>query len=190
MGQRLAKFILKVAGWTVVEPPVEEDKCIILGVPHTCIADFLIAYLYYTAVGGKVNIMVKKEFFFWPAGPLLRRMGAIPVDRKKGVNVINQTIEALRGHDKMHLALAPEGTRAPVRKWKSGYHHIARALGIPVYLGYFDWGTKRVGRGERFELSDDAAADLVRIQQHYKKMGIVGRYPEKYVYLEEVEKSI
>ena len=79
-----------------------------------------------------------------------------------------------------------EGTRAPVKKWKSGFHRMAMELGIPVYMGYFDWKTKHVGRGEKIELTGDFHTDLVRIQKHYKKMGVVGRHPEKLAYLDEV----
>ena len=43
-----------------------------------------------------------------------------------------------------------------------------------VYLGYFDWGRKIVGYGERFELSDDSMADLREIQKIYKGMDLKG----------------
>ena len=77
--------------------------------------------------------------------------------------------------------LAPEGTRKPVKRWKSGYHLIARETGVPVYLGYFDWKRKRVGRGQKVELTDDAAADTKRIQEIYEKMDLGARYPENYI---------
>ena len=52
---------------------------------------------------------------------------------------------------------------------------------MPVYLGYFDWKRKRVGRGQKFELTDDAAADTRRIQEIYESMDLGARYPEKYI---------
>ena len=63
---------------------VPEPKCLILGVPHTSGWDFIISYLFYTSIGGKANVMVKKEFFWGPFGPLLRALGGVPVDRSKG----------------------------------------------------------------------------------------------------------
>ena len=81
----------------------------------------------------------------------------------------------------LHLAIAPEGTRKAVKRWKTGFHTIAREVGCPVYLGYFDWGTKRVGRGEKFELTDDPKADMKRIQEIYEDMHMVGKHPEGYV---------
>ena len=81
----------------------------------------------------------------------------------------------------IHLALAPEGTRKPVKRWKTGFHTIAREVGCPVYMGYFDWGTKRISRGHKVELTDDAKADMVRIQAMYEEMHLVGKHPEMYI---------
>jgi 1-acyl-sn-glycerol-3-phosphate acyltransferase len=81
----------------------------------------------------------------------------------------------------VHLALAPEGTRQPVKRWKTGFHTIAREVGCPVYMGYFDWGTKRVSRGQKVELTDDAKADMARIQALYEEMHLVGKHPDMYI---------
>ena len=124
--------------------------------------------------------MVKGELFWGPLGWLLRKMGGIPVDRKRGSSVVLSVINEMKKKDVVHLALAPEGTRQAVKRWKSGFHTIAREVGCPVYLGYFDWGTKRVGRGEKVELTDDAKADLARIQEIYEGMHLVGKHPELY----------
>ncbi|MDD2594379.1 MAG: 1-acyl-sn-glycerol-3-phosphate acyltransferase [Bacteroidales bacterium] len=183
MWRKFCKFLLGILGWKAIEPPAPEDKCLILGVPHTSIWDFAISYLYYTSVGGKAYVLVKGEFFFWPLGSLLKKLGAIPLNKDHGVGVTKQIIDAFKNRDYLHLALAPEGTRAPVKKWKTGFHTIAQAANVPVYLGYFDWKKKIVGRGEKFELSDDANADMLRVQEHYKKMGVVGKHPDKFVYM-------
>ena len=53
--------------------------------------------------------------------------------------------------------------------------------GIPVYLGYFDWKEKRIGRGQKVELTDDATADMQRIQQIYESMNLTGRNPDQYI---------
>lgn len=181
MWKNFCGFILRALGWTAVEPPVPEDKCVILGVPHTSIWDFAISYLYYTSVGGKASVMIAKEFFWWPLGSLLRALGAIPVDRKNPTTLLLSVIHEMNKVDKFHLAIAPEGTRKAVKRWKTGFHTIARECNIPVYLGYFDWKTKRVGRGQKFELTDDAKADMKRIQEIYEQMHLVGKHPEGYV---------
>jgi 1-acyl-sn-glycerol-3-phosphate acyltransferase len=182
MNAKLAHFILKSLGWKAMEPPVPEPKCIILGVPHTSVWDFVISYLYYSSVGGKAYVMIKKGFFKWPLGPILRRCGAIPVERTvhAGASLVRQIITAFEKHDQLHLAIAPEGTRKPVTKWKAGFHAIAKGAGVPVYLGYFDWKTKTVGRGVKFEITDDAQSDLKRIRQWYKDKGVVGLHPDNF----------
>ena len=181
MWRKFCGWLLRVLGWTVDTPAAPENKCIILGVPHTSIWDFIIAYLYYTSVGGNINCMVKGELFWGPLGWILRKIGGIPVDRKRGSNVVLSVIKQMKEKEIVHLAIAPEGTRQPVKRWKTGFHTIAREIGCPVYLGYYDWGTKHIGRGEKVELTDDAKADMARIQKIYEDMNLVGKHPEKYI---------
>lgn len=172
--QKICAWLLKRMGWKAMDGVVPEDKCIILGVPHTSAKDFLISWLYYSSVGGTANIMIKKEFFIWPMGVLLRKMGAVPVDRTHGAVTAKHVIDAIKNAKKMHLAIAPEGTRKKTRRWKTGFHTIAKEAGIPIYLGYFDYKTKRVGRGIKFIPSDNAKEDLRKIMAHYAAMEMEG----------------
>ncbi len=179
--ERFCGWLLKKMGWTSVGGPIPENKGIILGVPHTSAWDFIVSYLFYTQFGKRARVMVKKEFFFWPIGGLLRKAGGIPVDRSSATAMLKSLIAEMERSDTFHLAIAPEGTRKPVRKWKNGYHLIAKATGCPVYLGYFDWKTKRISIGERFELTDDAAGDTKRIQAYYEEKHFVGKHPDNYI---------
>jgi 1-acyl-sn-glycerol-3-phosphate acyltransferase len=181
MWRKFCGWLLRVMGWTADAPAAPEKKCIILGVPHTSFWDFVISYLYYKSVGGNINCMIKAELFWGPLGWFLRKIGGIPVDRKRGSNVVLSVIKEMKKKEVVHLALSPEGTRKPVKRWKTGFHTIAREVGCPVYLGYFDWGTKHVSRGEKIELTDDPKADMARIQQIYEDMHLKGKHPEKYI---------
>ncbi len=173
---------MKKMGWTTVGGPVPEDKAVILGVPHTSAMDFVVSYLFYTQFDAqKARVMIKKEFFFWPIGGLLRSMGAVPVDRSNASAMVKSLIDQMEGEKSFILAIAPEGTRKPVKKWKTGYHLIAKAVGCPCYLGYFDWGRKRVSIGEKVDLTDDARADTDRIQALYEQMHLQGKHPEGYI---------
>lgn len=180
----LSKFILtRVLGWKMlIEEPVPEPKAVILGVPHTCIGDFFIFFLYTRAMGDRMSVMMKKEFFKWPLSPILRKCRVIPVDRARGAGVLKQTIEAFSSREHIHLALAPEGTRKPVKRWKKGFHAIAHSAGVPVYLGHFEWKKKEISYGPRFVTTDDAEADLREIQRYYKNLNPQGRHPERTVY--------
>lgn len=176
----LCRFLLRIAGWKAMEPPVPEPKCIILGVPHTSAWDFVVSYLYYHSFGASANIMIKGDFFKGPMGPILKRMGGIPLDKNKGATLTRQIIEEFNSRESLHLAIAPEGTRDATEKWKTGFHTIAKAANVPVYLGYFDWGKKEVGRGVKFEITDDAQGDLKKIRQWYKDKGVQGKFPKKF----------
>lgn len=125
--------------------------------------------------------MVKKQLFFPPLGWILRKMGAIPVDRQNASSLVRSVIKEMETSEYFHLAIAPEGTRKPVKNWKTGFHLIAKEAGIPVYMCYFDWGTKSIGHGKKVELTDDARADMKRIQQMYEEMHLVGKHPENYI---------
>lgn len=175
----ISKFLLKIMGWKAdLDAVPEVDKCIIIGAPHTSAWDFIISWLYYSSGGYTANILIKKEFFFWPLGYFVRKMGGIPIDRSRGANVIRQTIQIVNERERIHLALTPEGTRARTKKWKAGFHIIAKETGIPVYLGSFDWGRKEITVGVPFEISDDSKNDIQRMKDYYREKGIKGKFPE------------
>jgi len=177
----IARFFLWLTGWKVVGGVAPEDKCIILGVPHTSLWDFVISWMFYKSVGGTANILVKKKFFFWPACYILNYMGAIPVDNARGASLIKQIISEFKKRKVLHLAIAIEGTRKPTTKWKGGFHTIAKTVNIPVYYGLFDWGKKEVGISDKIELTDDLNADITTIKKWYKNRGVAGKHPAKFI---------
>jgi 1-acyl-sn-glycerol-3-phosphate acyltransferase len=120
-------------------------------------------------LGGKANILIKKEFFFWPIGYILKKMGGIPIDRSKASNVVRQIINQFNQRDYMHLAITPEGTRKRTRNWKGGFHTIARTANIPVYLVSFDWGRKTMTIWGKMELTDNQQEDIKRMKEFYGK---------------------
>ena len=181
------RILTKWMHWTTPDQTLTPDpKLILLGAPHSSIWDFVVAWLFYRSLGGKPRVMIKKEFFFWPLGALLRSLGAIPVDRKNPVGITRQVIEAMEKSEQFALCIAPEGTRKPVKRWKTGFHTIAKAAGVPVYVGYFDWGKKEISYGWRMECSDDAMADLLTIQKYYKEKGVAGKHPGCLAYMDGV----
>ena len=180
------KILTRWMHWTPLEsqlPP--EPKLILLGVPHSSIWDFVVAWLFYRSLGGKPRVMIKTEFLFCPLGAPLSSLGAIPVDRKKPVGITRQVIDAMEKSEQFALCIAPEGTRKPVKRWKTGFHTIAKAAGVPVYVGYFDWGKKEISYGWRMECSDDSMADLRKIQQYYKEKGVQPKHPGCLAYLDD-----
>lgn len=183
MTQGFCKFILKITGWTCNDSVAPEKNCVILEAPHTSIWDFLMGYLYYRSIGGHLRTMIKQEAFVFPVGPILRAMGAFPIDRKNPQKMIMSIVHEMESAEgkTFHLVICPEGTRKAVRRWKTGYHTIATACNVPVYLSYVDWGRKCMGRGEKFELSGDPRVDTERIQRRYEEMNLTALHPEGYL---------
>jgi 1-acyl-sn-glycerol-3-phosphate acyltransferase len=173
-------MVLKLMGWKPVNGVMPHKKAIIIGVPHTSAWDFVISYFYYTSVGGVAHTMIKKEFFFWPVGFFLKKMGGIPIDRSRGGTITKQIIHEMNSRDEMHLAITPEGTRKLNKRWKAGFHTIAKATGATVYLGFFDFGRKEIGWYETLELTNDAETDIRRMKAYYRQRGLVGRHPEMF----------
>lgn len=179
MLKAFCKFLFRSLGWTGNNFVIPDKKCILLGVPHTSIWDFVISWIYYTSLGGKMNFMIKKSFFFWPMGVLMRSMGGIPVNRSKGANVIKETIRAFNENEVFRLAITPEGTRKRVKTWKSGFHSIAKAANVPVYYGSFDWGRKHVEIvREPLQLHDDPREDIKFLKDFFREKGVKGKHPE------------
>jgi len=176
----ISKFILRLLGWKSIGNVVPEKKCIIIGVPHTSAWDFVISYFFYTGLGGKANILIKKEFFFWPLGFFVKKMGGLPIDRTKGANVVRQVVQLFNEKETMHLALTPEGTRKLNKNWKAGFHSIATLANVPVYLGSFDWGRKEIAIWEKFELTDNPKEDIKRMKDYYREKGVKGKFPEMF----------
>ncbi len=179
---RFCGWMLQKLGWTVDGEVAKDKVAVILAAPHTSIWDFAICYLFYQSKGVKPRAFVKKEMFFWPFGPILRKLGGIPLDRRNPVYAIKGIIDRMKNSDEVfHLAIAPEGTRKPVKRWKTGYHLIARTLDCPVWLGYIDWRTKHIGYTYSYPLTDNAADDTRGIQAYYEKLNISGKHPENFV---------
>ena len=177
----LMKFFLWLTGWKVINGLVPVPKCIVLGVPHTSLWDFVVSWAFYKSLGGQPNILVNKKFFFWPVGYLLNYMGAIPLDISKGASSIKHILAEIKKRKILHLAIAPEGTRKPTANWKGGFHTIARLANIPVYCAVFDWGRKEIGVIEQIEMTKDMNADIRRIRQWYKNRGVIGKHPERFL---------
>ena len=98
----------KVLGWKAVVNVPDYDKYIVCAAPHTSNWDLFIGKLFYGAIGRDSGFLMKKDWFFWPLGPIFRWMGGIPVERKKRTSLVNQIIEIAKERKTFHLAITPE----------------------------------------------------------------------------------
>lgn len=175
MFRKIARLLLRTCGWTPVGGVPEDPRAVIIAAPHTSNWDGFWALTYKVAVGLDVRFLAKKSLFWFPLGNVLRWFGAIELDRGRARNAVQQAIDEFARNDSFLLALAPEGTRGRTPGWKTGFYRIALGANVPVYLGFMDYRNKRVGLGQRVELSGDPDLDLATFREFYA--GIEGRWP-------------
>lgn len=172
----LAAWLLARLGWKLRVAWPDAPKVVIIVYPHTSNWDFIVGYLARLAMRMKASWIGKHTLFRWPLGPLLRRMGGIPVDRSQAHGLIEALVEAFARQPSLCLVLAPEGTRSRRDHLKSGFYRLALQAGVPVGLGFIDWSTRTVGVERWISLTGDEAADLAVIREAYA--GKVGKRPE------------
>jgi 1-acyl-sn-glycerol-3-phosphate acyltransferase len=118
--------------------------------------------------------MAKRELFRGPLGWVLRRLGGMPIERSATHGVVEQMVERLSRQPRLWLGIAPEGTRKPVAKWRSGFWHIAQRAQVPILPVYFDYPSKTIGIGPLFEPGNDMSADIAALRDFYRPFR--GRY--------------
>ena len=145
--------------------------------PHTSNWDFVAGYAAKMAVGLRASWLGKHTLFKGVMGPLLQSMGGIPVDRGAPRGVVEQAAARFRSTPQLVLAVAPEGTRKKVTRWKSGFHRIARQAGVPIVPVALDWGSKTVHIGEPFQPTASERADLEALQEFFRV--VRGKRPDQ-----------
>ena len=165
-------------GWKIIGNTPNITKYIVISAPHTSNWDFLIGRCFAYIRGIKPKYLIKSELYIWPLSILIRWNGGVPVYRKTAKDMVNQVVDRLNKTDEMILGIAPEGTRAKVEKWKTGFYYIAQEAKIPIVLLYMDYTKKEIGYFDVFWPSENLQNDLNIIQNFYQE--VQGKYPEKY----------
>ena len=117
----VARTLLRLGGWRMAGTLPDLPKLVLIGAPHSSNWDGVWGMLVKVALGLDIRIFAKRELFWWPLGPILRRMGVIPVDRNAARGLIEQMLERFQQEDRFWLGIAPEGTRKRVERWKPGF---------------------------------------------------------------------
>jgi len=178
VSRALGSFGLKLTGWKLKGRMPDVPKFVIIGVPHTSNWDAVSASLAMLASGFKYTFLIKKEWFFWPMGPLFRALGGYPVDRGNGKDVVTQIAKLFDEADKVCVGFPPEGTRSKVEKYKSGYLRAAYAADVPVFICAFDGPKKHVVLDRLFPLTGNIKKDNAAIKA-YVDENWIGVHPER-----------
>jgi 1-acyl-sn-glycerol-3-phosphate acyltransferase len=166
-------------GWRT-EGVLSAPKMVLIAAPHTSNWDFPFTLAAAADLGVRINWMGKDSLFRWPFGGLMRRLGGVPVDRRKSNNMVDQMVAAFAACDTMYLVVPPEGTRGKVRRWKTGFYHIALGASVPIALGFVDYRRKVAGVGPTLMPSGDLDADMATIKAFYAT--VTAKYPHMAVW--------
>jgi len=167
-----------LTGWKFEGSVPDEPKFVIIVAPHTSNWDFPLGVMALFSLGFRVSFLGKHTIFRWPFGIFVRWLGGIPVERSIKRDRVTESIAAFNAAEKLILAIAPEGTRKLVPRWKSGFYHVADGARVPIVPVVFDFGRKVVGICPPFFTTGDMEADMPVIKQHFA--GAVARHPENF----------
>ncbi len=185
MGKLISKFIFFLFGWKL-DDHLKADfrRCVMIASPHTSNWDSLYTKLSFLVMGIPVKMTIKDSYMRFPFGPLIRALGGIGIDRtpkKEGEqrpSMVQEMANLFKTHPELVMLVTPEGTRSLRTKWKTGFYHIAVLAGVPIALGYVDYGKKEAGVGKVIYPSGDIHKDMKEIMAFYKP--IQGKYPENF----------
>lgn len=164
----LGRAVLRLCGWRIEGDWPDVPKLVVIVAPHSSAWDAVWGLAAKLAMGVDIVFMAKQEAFVGPVGWLLRYFGGLPVNRKSPAGVIEQAAAGIAAAERRWFVLAPEGTRRHVEKWRTGFWHIAKRADVPVCGAWFDYPSRRIGVGMPVTLSNDMAADLIRIREQFR----------------------
>ena len=169
-------YLYKHLGWKkeVTEP--HPDKFIICLAPHTSNWDFVLGQLYAGAEGLKINFLMKKEWFFWPLGPLFRKLGGIPVFRDRHTSMTDNLARTALASPTFRLCVTPEGTRSLNPDWKKGFYYIALKAQMPVLLYGIDYERRLIVCTKSMVPTGDFDKEMREIKLYFKDFK--GKRPE------------
>lgn len=172
----IARTFWAFSSWRLVTEAAPDRPTVLIGAPHTSNWDFVFMLAITWRLDMHVRWFGKISLFRGWKGPIMRRLGGIPVDRAAPSGLVNEVLERIRSGEIFGLVVTPDGTRTGNTYWKSGFYRIAREAQLPVTLGYVDRTTKTTGLGPTIELTGDVASDMDQIRAFYADKA--GFHPE------------
>lgn len=166
--QWLGRTVLRLGGWRIDGEFPNIAKAVLIAAPHSSNWDGVWGFATKMALGVRLSILGKHTLFRIPLlARLLRWQGVIPVNRDAAQGVVEQAVAVMRARECIWYAMAPEGTRKRVERWKPGFWRIAHGAGVPVIVVAFDYSCRKIVIGSIMHLTHDMDADIRRIQRWY-----------------------
>jgi len=165
--RRTCRGVLRLCGWSWAGNLPDVPQAVLIAAPHSSWWDGIWGLLMKVGIGADVKFMAKQELFRGPLGSVLRRLGGMSIDRAAAKGVVEQMVDQFARHESFWLGMAPEGTRKAVKRWRSGFWHIAHDANVPIVTAFFNYADKTIGVGPLFHTTADMDADLQRLRELY-----------------------
>lgn len=172
----LALQLLRLFRWRITGTMPNEPRAVLISAPHTSNLDGFFTAVSSLAIGLHTYFLVKHSAFAGPFGPLLRAVGALPVDRVNSKNLVADMAGRIRESERMWLAVAPEGTRNAT-EWKTGFYWMAVQAGVPIILIAFDYAKRETQILGLFHPTGDIKKDLPELMDRYRN--VTPRHPDR-----------
>lgn len=174
----IALFFCKLLGWKLPRKVSDLQKGVMIGAPHTSNWDFMVMLMAVLIWRLDVSWVGKHTLFMGPLGPLMRWLGGVPIDRRSKQNFVQQMVAEFANREHLLLLIAPEGTRSPVEKWRTGFYFIAHEAGVPIIMSYVDYKDREVGIADIVMPTGNAEVEVQKMQDFYATKH--GRHPDNY----------
>ncbi len=164
----LITWVFHRIGWQIKGELPKLDKYLLIAAPHTSNWDFIIAVMAKFVLKEHINFLGKHQLFIPPWGWLFRALGGSPVNRSKHNNLVESAVHEFNTRKDYKLALAPEGTRSDVKRWRTGFYHIAKAADVPIICVGLDFKNKSIKIEPPRWVSDDMTKDMNQILDSFR----------------------
>ncbi len=178
------KMLFKMGKFKVTHYlPDNIKKCVIIAAPHTSNWDFVYAMGALKIMKLKLRFTIKKQWMKFPFKGIMKSLGALPIDREaikegKKSGTVDAVADLFTNRDELRLMVTPEGTRAKMEKWKTGFYYIALKAKVPIALAFIDYKKRICGIDKIIYPTGDFKVDMKLIMDFYKNVS--GKYPENF----------
>ena len=157
----IAPILLKLSGFQIKGAFPNNERVVLIAVPHTSFYDMYIMFLMVYTLGVDINYLAAKWIFTriaspirlysdpdrqgipWPLGFIQKRIfirsGGIPVVRSRNENQVPRIIDELNKKKAFNLVIAPEGGITKYNNLRLGFIPIAAKLNadvVPIQVDY------------------------------------------------------
>lgn len=179
----LFKNYFNWTGWRIQgKIPEGVNKAVLIGGAHTSNWDLVFSLGTMFNMDRRFRFLIKREALVFPLKNFLLSLGALPIDRSSTSkhHYVDQLAEVFEESDEIFLCIAPEGTRKAVKKWKTGFYHIAKKANVPIIVCFLDYKNKVATIGKVLDRNLSESEAMSQMKDFLKQAN--PKNPENFAY--------